>query len=351
MSIQVSCPSCKSDVFVDEALAGKDILCPTCKQRMTVPSIAAGRPDVKLSGAEFEEGDAGRGGMTAGPPRWREGDDYDVPARRDPSRWNATLTGLAMMFWTGLVLTIVSLLAGIAILAMGSNLQRMLGNNPPGAPPPPEAMGLFVGMAAVGCVMVVLLIIYYVGMCMCCTVPRESGAKGRALAAVILFAVTVVGHLVASMAIGLAAGIQGVQQGQAGGQVRISPTPLIVSGILVGLGMTLVVVMWMLFHKAIGHHFSNGKLAKASTWYIALFVVFVIGNQILQIMANPIMQGGNVLAVEFNSPMMITAQIWSLVWTVGLSVFLLLIIRETRRTILEDQTVQERGDAMEHDGA
>src|SRR5262245_17039550 len=168
MSIQVSCPSCKSDVFVDEALAGKDILCPTCKQRMTVPSFAAGRPEVKLGGTEIEESDAGRGGV--GLPRWREGDDYEIPARRDPARWSATVTGLNLIFWTTLIMTILLVMFQGVAVAMGANPQVFGGQNPQN-PPPPEMVAFGLGALGLLCVLFVLAVIWFVGLCICCTVP------------------------------------------------------------------------------------------------------------------------------------------------------------------------------------
>lgn len=344
MSIQVSCPSCKSDVFVDEALAGKDILCPTCKQRMTVPSIAAGRPDVKLSGAEFEEEDSGRGGMTAGPPRWREGDDYDVPARRDPGRWNATVTGLNLIFWTSVVMVILFLIMQGVGLAMGNNPQMMGAQNPQN-PPPPEAVAAGLGMMGVFCVMFVLMIIWFIGMCMCCTVPAESGAKGKAITTIVLFALTVVGGIIAAVAVSVV--MVGQMQKMGGppppGQMPF-PVPGLI-GIAVGAGLLAAVmtIMWLLFHKAIANYFANERLSRHCVWFIMFYLVSTLISWLLNFLANPMFRGGNVL--EAPTPLFIGAQVWGLATMLAISVWYLWINRETKRTILEDQPAA--GDAGE----
>ncbi len=333
MSIEVSCPSCKSDVFVDEALAGKDILCPTCKQRVTVPSFAAGRPEAKLSGSEIEEGDAGRGGLEAGLPRWREGDDYSIPARRDPGRWSATVTGLNLIFWTSLIIVILAVIMQGALLAMGGNV---LGQPNPQNPPPPEAVALGLGMMAFICVVIVLGIIWFVGLCMCCTVPAESGAKGKAIGTVILIVLGIVGGIIAGIAIVVYAIGQAQQMG--GPPPGQMPLPL---GALIGITIggallgAVMIVLWMLFHKSIANYFGNERLARHCVWYLMFYFATAVITWLLNFIANPIFHGGNINAPP--TPMMIASQVWALALMIAQSVWYLWINRETKRTILEDQ--------------
>ena len=215
MAIEVACPSCQATVHVDEGLAGKDILCPSCKQRVTVPSIASGRPEPRAAAPRdvdegLEEHDRPGRGRAGNLPRWGD-DDYDVPARRDSTRWNATLTGLALIFWAWLIITVLAVLAQVAALAMGTT-GMMFGPGPgAGGAPPPGLMALGVMMMALGCGMIVLAIIAFVGLCMCCTVPSESGAKGRAVTTLILVILTFLGFVV-FMVVMMFAGIRQVQQ-------------------------------------------------------------------------------------------------------------------------------------------
>ena len=335
MSIQVSCPSCKSDVFVDEALAGKDILCPTCQQRVTVPSFAAGRPEVKLSGSEIEESDAGRRDSGAGPPRWREGDDYDVPVRRDPTNWNATVTGLNLMFWTLLILLILVVIVQGAGLAMGTNPQFMGAQNPQN-PPPPEALAFGLGMMGVGCVMIVLVIIWFVGLCMCCTVPAESGAKGKAIATVLLVVLGVVGGIIAFIAIMVStfAHIQKMGGPPPPGQLPFGMGVLLGAALAIAVYSALTIIVWMLFHKSIANYFGNERLSRHCVWYIIFYLVTSAISGLVNFVANPMFHGGNMLQAQ--TPLMIASQIWGLAVALAISAWYLWINRETKRTILED---------------
>lgn len=335
MSIQVSCPSCKSDVFVDEALAGKDILCPSCKQRMTVPSFAAGRPDVKLSGSEIEEGDAGRGGSEAGWPRWREGDDYDVPSRRDPARWSATVTGLNLIFWTSVIMVVLLLIMQGVGLAMGNNPQMMGAQNPQN-PPPPEALAFGLGMMGMGCIMIVLFIIWFVGLCMCCTVPAESGAKGKAIGTMVMVILGVVGGIIA--VVGLMVYTVGQIQKMGGppppGQMPVPLAGLIGAAVVIAAFSALTLILWLLFHKAIANYFGNERLSRHCVWYIIFYLATAVITWILNFIANPMFHGGNMLAPP--TPLLIAAQVWGLAVMLAMSVWYLWINRETKRTILED---------------
>src|SRR5262245_36654701 len=44
MALRVACPSCRSEVVVEQSLAGHDIFCPRCGERFTAPSITAAPP-------------------------------------------------------------------------------------------------------------------------------------------------------------------------------------------------------------------------------------------------------------------------------------------------------------------
>ena len=355
MAIRVSCPSCKADVHVDDTLAGKDIICPSCRGRVTVPSIAAGSPEARAgapAGDEYDDDDRIREGQgEPSLPRWSDRDDYDLPRRHDPTRWSATLTGLAMIFWTSIVsVVIIVIIAGIGF-AMGSNPQMMFGGGG-GAQPGAEMMAMALVVSGLGCVLLILFIIAFVGLCMCCTVPSESGAKGRAITTVILICVSVVMFIVYIVAVAVMAVNQVQMMGAPPppGQLPFSPATFMVITIVGAIDVILIVTLWLMFHKAIADHFRNSRLSRGCVWYLIAFVVYQIGAVILQFIAYPILQGGNVMVMPMNTPGMIVTQIWGVVWMVGLSTAYLLIVRETRRSIQEDQAAVADGDAMEADG-
>lgn len=343
MAIRVSCPSCKSDVHVDENLAGKDILCPSCKERLTVPSIAAGQPEAMPGDSDVEddryrEGAAPRGGL----PRWGEDEDYETPLQRDTGRWNATVTGLNLIFWTSLVcIVLFVLMQGIA-LAMGNNPQ-MLGVNP-GGPPPPQAMAFGLGMMVLGCAMIVLGIVWFVGMCLCCTVPAESGAKGRAITTVVLIGVTFVGGIIffIAMFVFMVGQVQKMGAPPPPGQFPFPLPALLTVAALAALDGAVMTTLWLLFHKAIADFFRNNRLSKHCVWFIIFYLGTSVVTWILNLVANPMFHGGDLL--QGPTPLLMVAQLWGILLMIALSVWYLYINRETQRTILGEQTGVEVSD-------
>src|SRR5262245_40022426 len=177
MAIEVECPSCHSAVHADDSLAGKDILCPNCQQRVTVPSITSGKPEAmpRRDDAWDERYEEGRGEGRSGResmPRYRgAADDYDVPVRDDRSRWNATLTGRALIFWVALIMMILGEANLVIAMALGSDQPAFGGGNLGGNPGNAGATALTFARSGLGCVMIILFIIGFVGLCMCCTAP------------------------------------------------------------------------------------------------------------------------------------------------------------------------------------
>jgi hypothetical protein len=339
MAIQASCPYCRSETAVDESRAGQDIVCPHCQNHFTAPSVTAGRPAARPDaimpawGDDLDGGERGERGPRWSAPHYPE-DDERMP--RDASRWNATVTGLGLMFWGMLVAAVLAVIMVVAGLLMSTDPRVfMIG---PGGQPPPELLAFGFLMLGLGCAFVVLGIILIVGMCMCCTAPPESGARGKAIGALVLIGVGILGLCVFFGAVGLAGINQARQFGgaPAPGQLPFDPA-LYLAGIAAGsLVQVLVVALWMLFHKRIADYFGNRRLAQLSVWFIPCFAVYAVGAQLLQFVANPQLMQGNLLAPEPTWTRI--AQMWALVWVVGLSIWLLYIFRETRRTILEDDS-------------
>ncbi len=334
MAISVTCPSCQSSVHVDESLAGKDILCPSCNERVTVPSFAAGRPEARPAGQreaiEETEERARRRDRDADLPRWSDADDYAMPPARDPARWSATLAGLALVFWGTAILVGVMALLQVVVLAIGLAGGAALGG--PGGNPGALA-GLGVGMMALGCSVIILGILIYVGLCMCCTVPAETGAKGRVVTVVILIPVTFVTALV----FGVVVALQAARRGPAPGVMPFSGPAMLVLQVAAGLAHALIVSILLMFHKAIADYFQNNKLSKMCVWYTILYLAFLFINVVLQI----IVLQTNPMAAASMEPLGVAAQVYGMIWLLAMSIWYLFIIRETRRTILEDSPAFE----------
>jgi hypothetical protein len=348
MAIEVECPSCQSAVHADDSLAGKDILCPNCQQRVTVPSIASGKPEAmpRRDDAWDERYEEGRGegeGRREPLPRYRgAADEYDLPVRDDRSRWSATLTGLALIFWTGMFIAVCFSIIVVVGMALGTNQQLFAAN--PGNPPAGGMVAAALGISALGCISLVLAIITFVGMCMCCTVPSESGAKGRAITTVLLVVVTILAAIIFAIVLFVQTFQHARQMGgpPPPGWNPLSTTGLVVTSIVGTLDGILIIALWLMFHKAIADYFQNTRLARNCVWYLVAYIVYTIGGGILNVMANPLLQGGNVFA-PVDRTYLILSQGWTLVWLIGLTVWYLLIVRETRRTIMEDQAATDDG--------
>jgi len=182
---------------------------------------------------------------------------------------------------------------------------------------------------------VVLAVVSFVGMCMCCTAPPESGARGKAITAVVGTVLLVLGLIVVGVASTVAVFNQIRQVGAPQpGQMPFSPAVFITLTVVGGMAGVIVVALWMLFHKAVAEHFQYSRLARASVWFIIAFAGFAVITQFLNLIANPQMLEGNMLAPPPNPALALMSQAWGLLGLVTLSVWFLVIVRETRRTIL-----------------
>lgn len=324
MSIQVTCPSCRNTMLVDDHLAGRDVVCPQCDRRLTAPSFSAERPD--LGPGVGPALPPYRAGEWDEPQRGRWGDDEDFQDRRPQGTWSVTLAGLSVMFWAILSLAVVSEIASILNIVVGQNPGLFMNaGNPRG-----DEMALAGGLMVVGCAILGLAITGFVGMCMCCTVPQESGAKGKAIASVILVVLFVVAVIIAVIVffawmMNLAAG-----GGPPPAQFPISFNTLIVVTVAAGMGQLLIVGAWLLFHKAIADHFHNSSLSRNAVWFIVGFAVNLMGNIVLQSM---LMR--DLLAPD--QKLMVAGILWSMAWTLALSIWYLYIVAQTRRTIIDGQ--------------
>ena len=117
---------------------------------------------------------------------------------------------------------------------------------------------------------------------------------------------------------------------------------LIAFTIVIGLDVILMATLWLMFHKAIADYFHNRSLARSCVLYLIVYLVVNVISNVLNFMSNPMLQGGNVFAMPAGpTTMMYVASIVQLVSMVGLMVWYLLIVRETRRTIVEDEPARD----------
>jgi hypothetical protein len=331
MAIQISCPSCRSEAAVDDSLAGKDVLCPHCQARITVPSLAAGAPEERRAPVWDDSAYTEREAL----PRYRGVDDRGaddfMSSRHSTAAWGTTATGLALMFWSGIFLTVLTTINNLATMFVGNNPQPFgMGG---GGAPQPEMIAFAMWGIVAGCGMFILAVVSFVGMCMCCTAPSESGAKGKAITGVVaavLYVVAVIVALVVSMVVAF----NPIRQGGGPLQPEQVSGAILIMAAVAGVGGVIVVALWMLFHKAVADHFQYPGLARASVLFIIAFIGFTLIAQTLNVIANPQMLEGNPLAPPPNPALAIVSQVWGLLGMVALSVWFLVIVRETRRTIL-----------------
>ena len=86
---------------------------------------------------------------------------------------------------------------------------------------------------------------------------------------------------------------------------------------------------------------ANRTLARLCVGYVLGFVLYEIGSVALNFVTNPMFRGGNVFQMQMNTPWMIVSAIWGGILIIGLSVTYLYIVRDTRRTILENRPPAE----------
>jgi hypothetical protein len=113
--------------------------------------------------------------------RGRERDPWNDPyvappitRRRDPAGWGPMRVGLSMMIWG-----MITLLIAPVCLVLG----LLLG----------QGVGPFLVLAALGGLgIIVAVLLLLVGLCLCCTIPAASGARGWAVGLLVTLGVSVV---------------------------------------------------------------------------------------------------------------------------------------------------------------
>jgi hypothetical protein len=291
----------------------------------------AGPPRTFAEEAGYFE-DASRG-QDAGPAERGPDSAGDLPLSDDLSlsrivadaggRWKTAQVGLGMMFWA--MVGIISLLLPFFMLAAAAG---SLENR--GGPPGPGHLAVIFSIMGLVCVMGVLQIVIFVGMCLCCAVPPESGAKVRAITGVVLALVIVFGAGLAFFFVI----VRAAQVEQAGG----GPDPFagsIAASFAMAFGAlgVLFSMAWLLFHRAIALHFGNRSLARGALAYIVCHCVFTVIISLLIVSAAEAPPGDPSAGLAGGCSVMSGA---------ALVIWYLTILRRTRTTIAEG-TAGRRG--------
>lgn len=219
--------------------------------------------------------------------------DYDDYQGRDGAvlsgGWITARTGLWMIFWTSLFIAVSTGIFTIFAAAMGIPMGGPFGNQ---ARPNPNQMmmqmeGLAVAMMAYGCLTIIVAIVGYVGLCLCCAVPRESGARGKAIGTAILIAVAVVLLISASTILGFRAAAQQMRGGGPPDPVAMTRS-IMLPMLLISVGFTLLLViaqvLFSLFLRRVAQCFGRPDLGRAAMWYLGASLLFTGLNLTLQIL-------------------------------------------------------------------
>jgi hypothetical protein len=321
MALRAACPGCQAKVVVDDAKAGTEVVCHQCGGRFLAPSIMAPPPRTFAEAAGYFEtappGQRGHEQLLATESRATPlSDDFALPiiVADTSGRWRTTLIGLGMMFWS--MVGIIGLLLPLFVLAgVAGSLEKQGGG--PGA----GHLGVVFSIMGVVCLMGVLQVVIFVGMCLCCAVPPESGAKGRAITGVVLALLIVFSAGLAFLF--LIARATEVQQ--AGGGPDPAAGPIVAAlAVVFGVLGVLFSTAWMLFHRAVALHFGNRALGRGTILYLLSHCTFtvIIGLLILSATGAP---PGN--------PSAGLAGGCALLSNSGLIIWYLIILRRTRATI------------------
>jgi hypothetical protein len=283
----IACPNCQTRLEVADADLGKTLTCPNCRAAVPTP------PQMSLDAAPISTEPRRPPASTqiaptahAGRPAYRD-DEYeeqelDISHRDEGRGWGATITGLRLIFWSSVIYLVIGVL--LPIFTMITLAQGKVVPGMPGAPPPqPGDFGPLQGFAmAAGCTVIIIAILTFVGMCMCCTGPDPT-ARRRALVSILCLAGSIV-VLVALMAMAISAVFAMIGQGAANPpdneKILRSLGAAGIAAIVVFIGLVVASwVLWLLFHSAIARHFGAATLAARTRTLLIVSLVFMVIGQ------------------------------------------------------------------------
>ncbi len=348
------CPECDTELTRSELASG---YCPVCAAPLGGSSSgyrerrssAADYPDER----EYSRGRGDRGDYRRDEDRDRysrdryddyddryddrydDYDDYDrYDRRRDSSAaWSKTskglsnmLIGIAMVLIAAAVMFVVVLL-GVAIAGPGGGGRNM------------QAYGVF-ALLAVGTSAIVIFVgalLGFIGYCMCCHVPKESGARNFIVWSLICFLLSVMG--------GFMQGCMGASAGP-GGPPPADLAPVMMMMTLVQNGLNLASwILFLLFLRGVALYFDNQGLATSCMVYLCtavgvgvLFVILLLTTSMFAF-ANPAMFRGNPQA--FFGAMMGVVGVVAIA-AIGLYIWYIILLVQTRNTIREGRGSDRR---------
>jgi hypothetical protein len=191
-------------------------------------------------------------------PRARDWGDDAAVSVEPGTAWATTRMGLSVMYH-GLLIILYGLIGYVCLACLAFGLMAGRGAG--------QGAELLVGCIALLVVLAMLGggITAFVGMCMCCAVPRESGARGHIIGSllsallVVLLAILFFAFLI----------IQAIQN-----KADPPPEAVFAGALVLGLLSLLSHVLFILFLRAVANFFHNTNLAKNAVVYLCCYVVF-----------------------------------------------------------------------------
>jgi hypothetical protein len=272
MPITFNCPQCRKKYRVEDVYGGRQWRCPTCSADITIPRA----DDIPVEAVD--EGprapaprylDEGPRGPAPAPRRLYEGQPYEPDDRPSGSRelapsWGTVRAGLTVLN-TGLIIFLVALVIYILCFVMLLATARG-GGGGRGLEAIVVAVSFVLGLSALA-----LIILWFVGVGMCCASPSESGGKGLAVGSLICSVLSIV------IAVGALVVLIALASGPRGGRAQEAIMTLIIFGVA-WITSFVGFILFLFFMRAVAVFFGNNGLAMSIIAYFIVLMLFVVGG-------------------------------------------------------------------------
>jgi hypothetical protein len=320
MTISFQCSECGQQFQTEDMYGGRRWRCPKCSAGLTIPPA----DDIPVQMVMD----------SPGPRRRRRRSDADDANDRErdglvglSSAWETVRTGLrllasavtilliAFVLWIGAVLVLVLGFAGGGANAGGG---RFVGDVA-------GAVGLALLLACLAC-----LVLWITGQAMCCAVPRDSEAKGLAVASLVcVVGATLLGLLGALL-------LWTASRGPFGGpnDSAVGPLTLIGLAALVGTVGHFLLVFAL---RAVALYFHRESLAANWLVFFVVDLAYIAGNIVFQLVAHPF----RAMAGPGPVPGSVMVALVLLVLSLALLAWLLSLLSATRAAIPRPEPERE----------